>query len=107
MVPVTVLANSVGLAKKFQVLELMDQDLLPISRDIIRDLLLRCIKEKDIPAGRRLHFIMISIGPDAIPNLGDYLIRCLLHVGAYLMNNTMIDLFYRESQGISLLCGVL
>ena len=63
---------------------LIDQQGLPLHRDIIYNLLQHCAKKKDLEASRKVQFLIVNNSSrlDSIPVLSDHLIRCFSLCGS-------------------------
>lgn len=77
------------------VFDILNQQGIPISRDIVYSLLQRCLKKKDLVAARKVHALMVSNMLDSIPVLGDHLIRLFTSCGSLSEAN---EVFHKVSK---------
>ncbi|KAJ7536349.1 hypothetical protein O6H91_12G065500 [Diphasiastrum complanatum] len=83
------------LDEALKVMESMDLQGLPISRDNAYYLLQGCTKKEDISAGRRVYSLMMNSGLDSVSALSDHLIR-LFALGGKLKEAN--EVFWKVSE---------
>lgn len=81
------ISNEKSLNGALQAVERMDQQSIPVSREIVYHLLHKCVRQKDLIATRRVHSLMISNGLDSTAVLCDHLIRLFVSCGSLVEAN--------------------
>ena len=74
-------------SRELQEVKLMNKENHSISRDVVYDLLQKCLSKKDLASSRFVNCLMISNGLNFVTPLGDHLIRVFTLCGSLLEAN--------------------
>eukprot|EP00250_Pteridium_aquilinum_P006211 c16177_g2_i1 orf=115-987(+) len=72
------------LDEAFKFADTCHQHGIPITRDMVYDLLLGSVQKKDLAAARQVQYFMVRMGLDSVASLGNHLIRVFAACGSLL-----------------------
>lgn len=74
-----------------QLVDVMVQQGIHVSRDILYRLLQQCITEKDLAAGKKVHSFMVSKGLDTVAVIANHLLRLYATCGSFSEANQVFE----------------